>query len=565
MHDINNSRVTKDSLSLWKEDGIRLIPQNYMAFQSLVAQAKSLLHRGQYEAAAVYAQIAANYAQLNHCGFFVSAELEELLFTIGRKMIAHDLYPDERSHLPGNSKHILHVSTHVSPIGGISRLMERWIKQDSMRSHSVSLTGQSPNEVPANLVDAVLNSKGKIHILNSKSGGLIERAKRLCECAKDADIVVLHTWEYDVVPTIAFANKAQSPAIIYTNNGDHWFWLGARISDIVVNLRKSGMRLSEKRRGIEPQRNLLLPTILEPTQRVISRVEAKQLIGLDQDSIMLLSIARSVKYKTIDGVNFADAHVPLLNQYKQAILIVIGPDDSSEDWSNAIQKTQGRIRVLGETKDTAVFYQAADIYVDSFPFVSITSMLEAGCYEVPSVSRYPYASDACETLGADMPGLTGNLIRVKDLEEYTRALSRLVEDENLRLSIGELARSQIAANHWGDNWQKALNDIYFGAVTLSRVTKTVDFQNESSSEMLLGEPDVFLPSVNNTKITTVIHWHLALMPIGERLSLWFTLVKKYGFHNNPLNSLLPAKFLVRYYSFRSRLKSFLKKLIYFRG
>jgi glycosyltransferase involved in cell wall biosynthesis len=559
MNDID-SRVNKDSLTLWKEDGSRLIQQNHVEFQSLIVKSKSLLQRGKYEAAAVYAQIAANYAQLNHCGFFVSTELEEVLLTIGRKTISSDIHHYHPSHKAGNTKQILHVSTNISSIGWFSRLMLRWIKQDNMRYHSVALTGQSPNEVPTNLRDAVRNSQGKIHILNGKSGGLIERARRLRECTKDADIVVLHTWEYDVVPMIAFANRSESPPIIYTNNGDHWFWVGTTICDVVANLRDSGMRLSQERRGIEPQRNLLLPTVLEPIQRVISRVEAKQQIGIEQGSIMLLSIARSVKYKTIDGVSFADAHIALLNQYKQAILIVVGPGDSSEDWSNAIQKTQGRIKVLGETNNTDVFYQAADIYVDSFPFVSITSILEAGCYGVPAVSRYPYASNACEILGADMPGLTGNLIRVQNLDEYTMALSRLVEDENLRLSIGELARSQIAANHIADNWQKALNNIYFSADTLSRVTKTVDFQSESLSEMFLGEPDIFLPSVNNTKITTVIHWHLALMPIAERLSLWFTLVRKYGFHDNPLNSLLPQKLLVRYYSLRSRLKSFLKKV-----
>ena len=87
---MNNSE-TKDKLSLWREDGRRLIPQNFEVFHNLIAQAKDLLQQGQYDAAAVYGQIAANYAQLNHCGFFVSTELDELLLKIGRAAIPPNL------------------------------------------------------------------------------------------------------------------------------------------------------------------------------------------------------------------------------------------------------------------------------------------------------------------------------------------------------------------------------------------------------------------------------------------------------------------------------------------
>lgn len=548
--------LANNTLKVWQEEGRQLIPQNYAEFRRLLLQAKDLQERGNYEAAAVYGQIAANYAQLNHCGFFVSFELEQLLLTIGRQAIAIDHYPSKAPVFAGTAKNILHVSTHLSNIGGISRLMRRWIQQDTERSHSVALTRQAPNEVPQNLRDAVVNSQGKIYVLNERSGGIISRAKRLRECAAAADIVVLHTWEYDVVPTIAFANKEQSPPIIYTNNGDHWFWLGVAISDAIANLRESGMHLSLERRGIEAKRNLVLPTILEPASRELSRSQAKQQLGIDAHSVMLLSIGRAVKYKTVDGVSFADAHVELLKRYEQAILVVIGAGNSNEDWSAAIEQTQGRIRVLGETKDTAVYYQAADIYVDSFPFVSITSILEAGSYGVPAVSRYPYSSNACGVLGSDMPGLADNLIRVQDLQEYTAVLSGLIEDEQYRLSLGEATKNKIAQIHWGNNWQSALNDIYAYVVALPRKTATLDLIDEMS----LGEPDVFLPSVNQTHISKVMHWHMPLMPLEQRLRLWFGLVRKYGFRNNPLNVLLPEKWRSRYYLLRSRYSSRLRFL-----
>jgi glycosyltransferase involved in cell wall biosynthesis len=528
------------------EEGRQLIQQNYQVFHRLLTQARALAERGKYGAAAVYGQIAASYAQSNHCGLFVSPELEHLLLTIGRQALPAPI--DSRptvSRTPSPTR-ILHVSSIAPECGGISRLMRRWIQQDSQRVHSVALTKHAPDKIPQILEDAVAQRQGQIHLLNARPGGLLARAQRLRDCAASADLVVLHTWEHDVVPVIAFAHREQLPPVIYTNHGDHWFWVGAGVSDAVANLRESGMRLSQQRRGIEEQRNKLLPTILEPVQRSYSRIEAKRQLGIDPNSVLLLSIARGVKYKMADGTTFADAHVSLLKQHKQAVLMVIGPGDQ-EDWSAAIEATQGRVRVLGETPDTAVFYQAADIYVDSFPFLSITSLLEAGSYGVPLVSRYPHPSEACDILGADMPGLTGNLIRVADIESYTEVLSRLIESPDDRLSLGEMTRQKIETMHWGDQWQVFLETLYSEAIALPKVVPS-----NSQDQIFLDEPDVYLPLIHKTALTQVIQWHMTLLPFKEQLKLWFDLVQKDGLGQTPTNLLMSEWLRSRYQLLRTR-------------
>jgi glycosyltransferase involved in cell wall biosynthesis len=537
-----------DSVSRYAcEEGQQLIQQNYKAFHSLLSQAREFAELGKYSAAAVYGQMAASYAQSNHCGLFVSFELEQLLLMIGQRVTLPNVYPSQAVSLPSNFNQILHVSSIAPDYGGIPRLMRRWIQQDRLRSHSIALTKHAPNQVPQILRDAVAQRQGEIYLLNEKPGGLLTRAKRLRECAAAADAVVLHTWEHDVVPVIAFANREQSPPIIYANHGDHWFWVGASISDIVANLRESGMRLSQERRSIEARRNMLLPTILEPVRRALSRVEAKRQLGIDENSVLLLSIARAVKYKTADGTTFADVHISLLKQYRQAVLVVIGPGDH-EDWSAAIEETQGRIRVLEETPDTAVFYQAADIYVDSFPFISITSLLEAGSYGVPLVSRYPYMSEACSILGADMPGLTGNLIRASDIEEYVEALSCLIENQDYRLSLGEATQQKIEEMHWGDNWQRFLENVYSSAMILPKVIAPLN----SRDEIFLGEPDVFLPLIHKTSLTQVVHWHMTLLPFMEHLKLWLNLVRRNSLRRTPSNLLMPEWLRSRYQLLRTR-------------
>lgn len=444
MEKIDKEKLDDDTFSLWQEEGRSRTQQNFEMFHSLVTQAREYAQRSQYEAAAVYAEMASTCAFYRHCGILSSPELEYVLLSIGRQAIksSHYYYSTNSTQLSEEPKRILHVTTGLWDIGGHSRLIGRWIQQDTKRSHSIVLTRQgSAGEIPKIFRDAVQNSQGKIYQLDEIIGGLISRAKKLRKIAASADVVVLHTME-DVIPIIAFANKEQSPPIIFVNHSDERIFPGVSISDVIANLRESGMSLSRERRGIEAERNALLPIVLSPIYRTLSRTEAKQQLGLSSDSIVLLSIARSNKYKSTGDISFADAHVQLLERHDRAVLLVIGPGDS-EDWSAAIQQTQGRIKVLGHTSDTAVFYQAADIYVDSFPWHSNTSLLEAGCYGLPLVSYFPYSSNKGNVLSADMPGLTGNLISVHDLDEYTAVLLRLVKNEEFWLTLGEATRKKL--------------------------------------------------------------------------------------------------------------------------
>lgn len=51
-------KLATDIFTLWREEGRQNIQQNFEVFRSLVTQTKDLAEHGQYDAAAVYAQIA---------------------------------------------------------------------------------------------------------------------------------------------------------------------------------------------------------------------------------------------------------------------------------------------------------------------------------------------------------------------------------------------------------------------------------------------------------------------------------------------------------------------------
>lgn len=525
-------------LDAWKASGPSKIRQNFTTFQGMVKQSRDLVKAKRFEEAAAQATYAAYYAQRCHCGLFVSPELEEVLASIGREVFTGEKVQRKIS---SGIKRVLHIGTNMSVISGNPRLIRRWIQQDSTRCSDLVLTKQAPDPLPESVRSAVLAGHGRIHLLNRGSGGFISWARKLRRLAADVDLIIHHCWEIDVVPSIAFADSENLPQIIYVNHGDHWFWLGSSFSDAVVNLRESGMRHARNRRYTEASRCLLLPTPLEPAQRQFSRAEAKHRIGLDEESVMLLSIAGAAKYKTVDGVNFAQAHLPVLKSCKKAVLIVVGPL-GKEDWSEAIHEAEGRIRVLPQTEDTALYYQAADIYVDSFPFTSITSLLEAGSFAVPLVSRFPFG-DQSEILGSDAPGLKGTLIRSRTLDEYTTELTHLVMDEMKRVSLGELTKEVIEINHWGIGWQQNLEDVY---AQILKLKKREPQERHVKDQVFDCEPDIFLPFIHEHT------WHpewirrfvIRSMPFSVRMEFWNSLRKIHG-HRSTSSWLLPEWLYVR--------------------
>jgi glycosyltransferase involved in cell wall biosynthesis len=531
-------------LAAWREEAVRLIPQHFAEFRRLVAHTENLVARGSFVAAAAYGEIAALHAISWHCGLFFSPELERTLAAIGRKAIGPGpVFPRSVSQ-SGQPRHVLHVATCVMPIGGHSRMLWRWIEQDRERCHSLALTRQQ-QDVPDSLIEAVAKSGGRIYRVNRSVGSLISWASQLREIGRTADVIVLHIFNDDVIPTLAFAGAEERPCTIFYNHADHLFWLGVGISDVVAQGREYAIPFSEERRAIPAERSALLPIILTPVPRTMPRAQAKRRLGVPDDSVVLLSIARAGKYRTVGAMSFGDMHIPLLDRHKNAVLVVVGPTDRT-DWLAAIAHAQGRMVVVGETSDTATYYQAADIYVDSFPFGSTTSLLEAGSCGVPLVSRFPY-SDSSLILGADTPALSRIMHRVRDFTEYISLLSRLVDDEQLRARLGAETRTAILETHTGERWRRRLEDVYRLASSVPRAR----IDPAASDRMFVGEPDVFIQRIAGApiaadgvdgRVNRSIESKIRLLPLNERLRQWARLARNDTFHS--IGRVRALKYLV---------------------
>ena len=412
------------------EDAVMLAAAKarFAEFNAAVGKAEALHRRGKYEQASVQAAIAAMIAASPHAGFYVSPRLERMLVDIGRRTAKATTY----TRTPNTPiRHVLHVVSEVLPVGGLTNMLTRWIAEDNTRTHSIAAIHHR-GELPAATCEAVARTGGKIHRINHTPGFQTAWAEELRQLARQHDAVVLSIYGQDPVAIMAFAEPAKLPPVMYLNHGDHLFWLGASIADVVMNMREEAQTLSIARRTIEPQRNVVLPTMVSPAVRTRSREDAKRALGMAPDTILLMSAARGMKYRTVNGVTFAAPHVGLLKKYPKAQLLVVGAGERP-DWQADCAAVEGRIQPLPETSDTSIYFEAADIYVDSFPFVSSTSMMEAAGLETPLVSRF-YGEPEARIFAINHPGIDKPTLHGSTEHEYVAHLDRLISDPALARS-----------------------------------------------------------------------------------------------------------------------------------
>lgn len=507
-----------DPATLMSDSITKELTRNREVFERLVRLADGSKDKGHDDLAVGYAQVAAQFAWHNHPGLLASRPLERILGELGQQRMQDTVIDRTGGPEARSPRSLLHVMSAAYAIGGHTRFVKRWAELDPGRAHSVVLTQQGSTAVPAWLVEAVRASGGTVHFLDRKWGGLLSRVDRLRKLAQKADLVVLHIHPSDAVPIVAFADKKGIPPVVLMNHADHVFWLGTSTGDVVANIRQSAIDLSCDRRGISRTRCAILPVPIEMPRRTIGQKATKKALGLSHDSVVLLSVASEYKYTALGGMSFLTTLMPVLENCSNARLLVIGPQLHGE-WEDATRKLPGRIRVLGAIEDPSPYYEAADIYIDSFPFGSLTSLLEAGSYGMPVISFCPFTVEA-GIFRPDDPAIEGVLFREAEVNQYRARLVMLIRDSRLRAELGEKTKRNILKVHTGAGWREYVQTVYRQAASQS---------GHPSDEAPLS-PQVtqldsllirfhFLSGFSSNAEETVKS-QIEFFPLGRRLAFW---------------------------------------------
>lgn len=315
------------------------------------------------------------------CGLLSSRNLEEIL-----NHISEACWNESTLEFNQKPKRILHVVTRTDNIGGHNALLRRWIERSpSEQVHTVCVL-QWVDPAEKNLKELARYSGGRFIDLTSLYPNPLESADALRKLAFEvADVVILHHHMWDIIPTLAFGSNGGPPCFVL-NMADHLFWVGTSICDCILELREEGACLSKKYRTNKDSCivGVPLPNKISACNRS-KDLDIRDTLGIPANSIVFITVGRAPKYIKREGFSFVETAIDILRQVEGSHIIAIGPSEESSDWRFACEQSHGRLHAIGEQTDLSSYFAVSDVYLEGFPFGSLTCLLEAARSGLPCV------------------------------------------------------------------------------------------------------------------------------------------------------------------------------------
>ncbi len=156
---------------------------------------------------------------------------------------------------------------------------------------------------------------------------------------------------------------------------------------------------------------------------------------------------------------------------------VEGPDAVPVNIRKAIG-THPRVRHVSFQNDTERYYAATDLFVlPSYREGFGISIIEASAMELPVIT-----SDCVGCREAALDGETGILVPVKNVEQLTAAINKLVADPELCARLGQRGRQRVEEVFDQRKFWPALEAIYRGLLRARGLpVQTADDRNESTT------------------------------------------------------------------------------------
>jgi hypothetical protein len=445
-------------------EALRRNSHYYEQLLALTNRLAATLHHGQRaEVVLDCVRMLAGFASYHHPGRFADGAVENHALAIGHSLdqltggIACRSEPVIARRTLDGRRRVLHVASAVRTVGGHTRTILHWVNADRESSPTLLLTGQGPFPVPAGLIEALHAAGGSLIVFPHRAR-LLAKSRWLRDEAHSNDLVILHHFPDDVVPTVALATEG-GPPVAVLNQTDQHFWLGAAVADAVLNLRGISQDVNHRR---HVRKNLLLPIPLRDPLAGANRTQARARLGIPTDELMLLSVGRAEKYCPADDQNFFRTAAAILDQNPGAQLYLLGV--SAQDVEHfGITSVHPRLRLLGELEDATLYHVAADVYLEGFPFGSQTALLEALLAGVPAVPAYaPKLRLIAASVDAVMDVLKPSATEVG----YVAEANRLIRDASARRGLGAELRRRVIDSHTGNGWLEQLQSAYESLATM---------------------------------------------------------------------------------------------------
>lgn len=506
----------RDNPQIDPQSGRGIGARSRKIFGALCRRAAVALDRGMPEKAAIYASGAARVASFAHMGQFSDFRLEELLVRLAASVPVQS--PAEKMVRPSvGPRRLLHVATRLLATGGHTRLLQSWIVNDRGSRHDLAVTSGKP--VPPFIQETMDECGGSI-LYPPVGDGQLQTASWLRGIAQAADLVLLHVHQFDPVPTLAFASSSVPPVLLI-NHSDHTFWIGTSVVDAVVNIRPFADELTRSRRA--PRSSLLIPVPLRPAVQVISRSTARARLGLRDSETMLIAMSAAYKFTRTERYDFFRTAAAILEESPSARLFVLGVTIDQGRTMVPSSAVTERIDFLGPVADPRPYLAAADIYLDSFPYPSMTSVFESvasGVFPVFIYAPTPQLDFTHE------PAFRAVARRTETENEYRQYVSNMITNVEQRQALAARAAQDVRHFHTGVGWLSRAESIYDQFVNIKHVWRVagetlprrddIDVQRAMWDESVMGRyPVACLAAPSMTRLTDVFRLASDSLRLGD--------------------------------------------------
>ena len=167
--------------------------------------------------------------------------------------------------------------------------------------------------------------------------------------------------------------------------------------------------------------------------------EIRKNLGIPDDSILLLFLGRLNRDKGVLDLATAVKNLYLKNTNKKIVLLIIGPDEENikQEVELICKNYMNDIHFMDFTDEPEKFMAAADIFcLPSYREGFGMAALEAGACALPTVASKIYGLTDAVGSGSGLFHAPG------DIEGIEAALTKLVNDKNLRLEMGRKGRER---------------------------------------------------------------------------------------------------------------------------
>jgi len=252
--------------------------------------------------------------------------------------------------------------------------------------------------------------------------------------------------------TITGNRLVDSVSKLYTMTIGYWT---AREAGKVILLSKSLTSTAEKLK-VEAQRVAVIPSGVdtdrfnrenEETKKKSTKLKEELSLG---DEIVVGYTGRLFPAK---GLNYLFSAVKRIeDRHPNVVLLIVGDGAQRNELESIAKDLKVRTIFAGWQSDTAPYYSLMDIFVLPSLFEGLPNvLLEAMAMKLPLV-----ATNVGGNPDVTCNGENGFLIPVRDESKLASALGTLIEDNGLRLKMGESSRKKVEEQY---QWSRTVGKV----------------------------------------------------------------------------------------------------------